>query len=91
MATPPSDAASARTETPLPATRTSLARAGASAESADAAAPAAAEFVRRIRELHAAGRLDDAARELVAFRKAYPDADAQLPPALREWAATVRK
>jgi hypothetical protein len=48
-------------------------------------------FVLRIRELHEAGRLDEAARELVAFRNAYPDADAKLPPALRAWAATVQK
>jgi hypothetical protein len=66
-----------------------LAAAGASAERAVVPRPAE-DFVLRIRELHEAGRLDEAARELVAFRSAYPDADAKLPPELRSWAATVR-
>ena len=67
------------------------AAAGVSAEGRIAARRTAESFVLRIRELHEAGRLDEAARELVAFRKAYPDADAQLPPALRAWAATIQK
>jgi hypothetical protein len=67
------------------------ATAGASAEGRVAALRTPESFVLRIRELHEAGRLDEAARELVAFRKAYPDADAQLPPALRAWAATIQK
>jgi len=66
-----------------------LAAANAGTERTVAPRPAE-DFVLRIRELHEAGRLDEAARELVAFRNAYPDADAKLPPALRAWAATVR-
>jgi hypothetical protein len=67
------------------------AAAGVSAEGRVAALRTPESFVLRIRELHEAGRLDDAARELVAFRNAYPDADAKLPPALRAWAATIQK
>ncbi len=65
--------------------------ASASVEGRGAALRTPESFVLRIRELHEAGRLDEAARELVAFRNAYPDADAKLPPALRAWAATVQK
>jgi len=68
-----------------------VAAAGASAERRGAALRSPESYVLRIRELHEAGRLDEAARELVAFRNAYPDADAKLPPALRAWAATIRK
>jgi hypothetical protein len=74
-----------------PAADAALAAAGASAEGRVAALRTPESFALRIRELHEAGRLDEAARELVAFRKAYPDADAQLPPALRAWAATIQK
>ena len=45
--------------------------------------------VERIRTLHAAGKLDEAIRELQALRRARADADALLPPELREWAASV--
>ena len=34
--------------------------------------------------------LEEAARELNAFRDAYPDADARLPASLVGWAANVR-
>jgi len=74
-----------------PAADSALAAAGVSAEGRVAALRTPESFVLRIRELHEAGRLDEAARELVAFRKAYPDADAKLPPALRAWATTVQK
>jgi hypothetical protein len=74
-----------------PMADSALPTAGASAEGRVAALRTPESFVLRIRELHEAGRLDEAARELVAFRKAYPDADAQLPPALRAWAATIQK
>ena len=75
----------------LPAADTArLAAANAGTERTVAPRPAE-DFVLRIRELHEAGRLDEAARELVAFRNAYPDADAKLPPALRAWAATIQK
>ncbi len=49
----------------------------------------AAAYVARIEAHLAAGRGDDAVRELRAFRAAYPDADERLPPALRPWAAGV--
>jgi hypothetical protein len=54
------------------------------------AAPASAEaFVQRIALLHAQGADDEAANVLRKFRAAYPDADAQLPQALQQWARTV--
>jgi hypothetical protein len=52
-------------------------------------APAA--WIERIRMLHAEQRFDEAARELNAFRDAYPDADARLPPALQTWAASIKR
>ena len=48
-----------------------------------------AAWIERIRMLHAEQRFDEAARELNAFRDAYPDADARLPESLRAWAASV--
>ncbi len=74
-----------------PAADAAPAAAGASAEGRVAALRTPESYVVRIRELHEAGRLDEAARELVAFRNAYPDADAKLPPSLRAWAATIQK
>jgi hypothetical protein len=74
-----------------PAADAAPATAGASAEGRVAALRTPESYVLRIRELHEAGRLDEAARELVAFRNAYPDADAKLPSALRAWAATIQK
>ncbi|HEX8010661.1 MAG TPA: hypothetical protein VF814_06975 [Casimicrobiaceae bacterium] len=45
------------------------------------------EWIKRIRELKSAGRIDDAAKELAAFRAAFGEqADALLPPELRTWA-----
>lgn len=65
------------------------AAAGASAPSA--AAPMTPEaWARHIAALHASGDVAAAASELRAFRTAYPDADAYLPPALRAWAASVQ-
>jgi hypothetical protein len=49
-----------------------------------------AEWIANIRARHAAGNLQDAARELTAFRAAYRDADMRLPEDLRAWAATVK-
>jgi len=61
-------------------------------EPADATAlPSPEAWVAKIVALIDAGRRDDAARELNAFRNAYPDADSRLPPSLRDWAATVRR
>jgi hypothetical protein len=74
-----------------PAAARAASAAGASAEGRVAALRSPESYVLRIRELHEAGRLDEAARELVAFRNAYPDADAKLPSALRAWAATIQK
>lgn len=48
-------------------------------------------WIEAIRELYAAQRFTDAARELNAFRAAYGDADARLPESLRAWAATVKR
>jgi hypothetical protein len=82
----------ARAESAAPTTDTArAATAGASAEGRVAAPIAPEEFLRRIREHYDAGRLDAAARELRAFREAYADADARLPPELRAWAATLRR
>jgi len=45
--------------------------------------------LRRIVDLHAAGRLDEAAELLRELRAIEPRADEQLPAELRPWAATV--
>jgi hypothetical protein len=44
-----------------------------------------AEWVALIRRLRDEGRIDDAAKELAAFRAAYADHERQLPPDLRDW------
>lgn len=43
------------------------------------------EWVVLIRRLRDEGRIDEAAKELAAFRAAYPDHERQLPPDLRDW------
>jgi len=61
--------------------------------SADASSAPVADvdaWIIRIRKLHDDGKLADAAKELLAFRAAIPDADGHLPPELRAWAATVK-
>ena len=66
---------------------------GKTAANADAASVKADDvdaWIVRIRKLHDDGKLADAAKELVALRKAVPDADIRLPPELRAWAATVK-
>ena len=50
-----------------------------------------AAWIERIRALHAEQRFDEAARELNAFRDAYPDADKRLPPELSAWAASIKR
>jgi hypothetical protein len=50
-----------------------------------------AAWIERVRMLHAEQRFDEAARELNAFRDAYPDADTRLPVALQAWAASVKR
>ena len=62
-----------------------------SAAAADASATAPEQRIARIRALLNEGKVEDAARELVAFRAAYPDADARLPADLHAWAATIRR
>jgi hypothetical protein len=52
-------------------------------------APSASDWTARIKALHAAGDLAGAATALREFRKVDPDADAQLPESLQEWAWTV--
>ena len=54
------------------------------------------EWIARIRTLRREGRLPEAIRELAGFRAAFTEADALLPPDLREWAnaltgASVRR
>jgi outer membrane biosynthesis protein TonB len=49
------------------------------------------EFVARIRRLRFEGKMEEAARELAAFRAAFVDADARLPADLRSWAASVKQ
>jgi hypothetical protein len=67
------------------------ATAGAAAPLGQAAdsMPDVTTWIARIEALHAAGDLDAAARELRAFRAADPQADANLPDSLRDWARTV--
>jgi len=71
------------------ATRSLEAQPSAPGAAAPAGLPPAAEFVARIEGHLAAGRGEEAARELNRFRAAYPDADQRLPQALRAWAASV--
>ena len=80
------DAMSAETaERPVPA------GGAADASAPSAAAPMTPEaWAQRIAALHANGDVAAAASELRAFRTAYPDADAYLPPAMRPWAASVQ-
>jgi lipoate-protein ligase A len=54
------------------------------AKAKEAAARSVEEWIKRIRDLKNAGRQDDAAKELAAFRTAYGErADALLPADLR--------
>jgi hypothetical protein len=61
----------------------------ARASAQGATALAADATLARIRELYAAGRLAEAAKQLIALRAALPDADRRLPPELQQWATTV--
>jgi len=58
---------------------------------ADAQVMSPEQRITRIRALLNEGRNEDAARELIAFRSAYTDADARLPPDLQAWAATIKR
>lgn len=64
--------------------RVAAARAATGDTANQASARSVDDWIKRIRELKNAGRLDEAARELAAFRSAYGErADALLPPDLR--------
>jgi hypothetical protein len=43
------------------------------------------DWIALIRRLRDEGRTDEAAKELAAFRNAYADPNALLPPDLRDW------
>ncbi len=67
---------------------------GAAANAADASGGerakvqpklAVPDWIALIRKLRDEGRTDDAAKELAAFRTAYPDHEQLLPPDLRDW------
>ncbi|MBS0320484.1 MAG: hypothetical protein JSR18_08085, partial [Proteobacteria bacterium] len=63
----------------------------AAAPAAPAASKAFDEYVADIRHALADKREADAIAALQALRRAYPGADEQLPPDLRDWAFRVRK
>lgn len=76
----------------LRALAASGALAARSAVSADSAARAqqrpplpVADWIALIRKLRADGRIDDAAKELAAFRREHPDHSGLLPDDLRDW------
>jgi len=87
--------ATARREMAGGATAPSPAAGKLAAEPAPDAAPAAraqqrpplpvADWIALIRKLRAEGRVDEAARELAAFRRAHPDHLRLLPEDLRDW------
>lgn len=79
----PAEPLAERTPAPPP-----TARAAAAAE-ASGSTLNPQEWAYRIESLHAAGDATGAADALQEFRRAYPDADARLPPELRSWAAAV--
>ena len=82
--------AGARAEAIAPAPATAPSRAvTAAAADASVGTSSRQEWIDRIASLHAAGDMAGAATALEEFRRAYPDADAQLPPELRAWAAAV--
>ena len=80
--------AMARREAPR---TTSPALAKQSVAAADAQATSPEQWIARIRALLADGKTQYAEQELIAFRAAYPDADARLPAELRAWAAAVKR
>jgi len=79
-------AAGPRREAP-PATAKQAAEtaSGADARAQGHAPLPAAEWVSLIRRLRDEGSFDEAAKELAAFRAAYPDHERRLPPDLRDW------
>ena len=80
--------AMARSEAPR-ATAPALAKQSVAAADVQATSPE--QWIARIRALLADGKTQYAEQELIAFRAAYPDADARLPAELRAWAAAVKR
>ena len=74
-----------------PAPADNDAQRAASAPTAKLPAHTPTARIARIRALYVERRFADAARELNAFRDAFPDADTQLPSDLSAWAATVKR
>ena len=61
------------------------------AKAKDAGASSVEDWIKRIRDLKNEGRLDDAAKELAAFRVAFGErADTLLPPDLRTWTPVTK-
>ena len=103
LATPPAQAAreeargdAALTSRPTPRMQQS----NVARQRADGTAPgtrakvapklAVPDWIALIRRLRDEGNTDEAAKELAAFRAAYPDPDGLLPPDLRNWKPTAR-
>jgi len=51
---------------------------------------AVADWIALIRKLRDENKMDEAAKELAAFRAAYPDHERLLPPDLRDWKPAAR-
>jgi len=87
-----------RERTAAPATAAKLAATAperARADAAPAARPPGAplpvpEWIALIRRLRDEGRVDDAVKELAAFRRAHPDHQQLLPPDLVDWRVDAR-
>ena len=61
------------------------------AKAKDAGASSVEDWIKRIRDLKNEGRLDDAAKDLAAFRVAFGErADTLLPPDLRTWTPVTK-
>jgi hypothetical protein len=92
LAAPPAAAEQRAPAAPAPE---QAASAGAIAKQSGAALDTQVENpdqrIARIRALFSEGKLDEAARELNAFRAVHLDADERLPAELRAWAATVKR
>lgn len=94
IAAPPA-ADAARAPGAAPSAEEGASRSERIAPSRSATAPLAlrtpADYIARIEALLAESRTGEAARELNAFRAAYPDADERLPEKLKPFAASVQR
>lgn len=90
-AAPAMAAPAAKSEPMVPRAVDPPAESQAASVSADAGrgAPSPEQWTHRIESLYAAGDLAGATTALREFRRAFPEADSQLPPELRAWAAAV--